>query len=157
MKACWSLPLVACALGLVSACGIADTHSPYAPGFMRQAEPPPPPPESAPDVKELVRSGGMALFTSHPRVVAISPPRRNPTGNGWTACVKAAVQAAMSNRTEPVTLVVSIERGRLWYRRRATPDDGCEALPYERVEMPPQPPPSPAAESPKTDRPAKQP
>jgi hypothetical protein len=157
MKGYASLPLVACALGLLSACGIADPHSPYAPGFMRQAEPPPPPPESAPDVKELVRSGGMALFTSHPSVVAISPPRRNPSGNGWTACVKAAVQAAMSNRTEPVTLVVSIERGRLWDRRRATPEDACEALPYERVEMPPQPPASPAAEAPKTDRRAKQP
>lgn len=157
MKASRSLLLAVGAFGFLSACGTADPYSPYAPSFMRQAEPKPPPPESAPDVKELVRSGVMALFTSHVKVVAVSPPRRNPSGTGWTACAKATVPAPMSNRPEPVTLVVSIEHGRLWDRRRAAPEDGCEALPYERVEVPPPPPAAAAAEAPKSDGRAKQP
>src|SRR5215218_9165514 len=74
----------------------ADPNAPL-PKMMlaKQAEPRRLDPE--PDVKQLLRDKLDSVFTaaSHPRHVRVSPPRRQPNGPGWTACVKAEVTSVI--------------------------------------------------------------
>src|SRR5438309_9668549 len=74
----------------LAACGFADSRSPV-PEFMRARESEPPPPEPPPDVKRMVREKLDSVFTaaSSPGQVEVSPPRRDPRGQGWSACVRA--------------------------------------------------------------------
>jgi hypothetical protein len=126
--------LAACAMMLLAACGVADQYSSL-PKFMRQPSAEPPPPESVPDFKELVRVGANSLFTSPPSAVAVSRPRRDPSGRGFIGCVKAVVTAQMSDQPQAITLLVTIEHGKLTNRHRATPQDGCAAESYEPVQV----------------------
>lgn len=128
------MTLTACAMMLLAGCGVADQYSSL-PKFMRQPSTEPPPPEPEPDFKELVRVGANTLFTAPPTAVAVSRARRNPAGRGFTGCVKAVVTAGMSDQPQPITLLVTIEHGKLADRHRATPQDGCAAETYEQVQV----------------------
>lgn len=132
MKALRLLSLLACALIALTGCGRSDAYSSM-PEFMRYPKPAPPPPEPEPDAKALIRAGLATLFATKPSKAAISRVRHNPAGTGYTVCVKALVAGTMNSGQTPVTIVVSIEHGRLGDRRRAEPQDGCEAEDYEPV------------------------
>lgn len=123
---------VAGAAILLAGCGMADSHA-NLPKFMRQEAPPPPGQPAAPDVRGLVRDNIASIFvaSAHPTGIAVAPPRRDPHGPGWTACIKASV-SAMSN--QPIglqTYVLFIENGRIWNRHRAGADDKCDSETYE--------------------------
>jgi hypothetical protein len=132
MTAPRSFPFLACALLVLAGCGLSDAYSSM-PAFFRRAPPPPPAAEAEPDTKALVGAGVATLFTAKPSAVAVSHARHNPAGPGYTVCVKAVVPGPMNSGPTPVTLVVSIQRGQLAERRRAEPQDGCEAESYEPV------------------------
>jgi hypothetical protein len=118
--------------GLLAGCGAVDRNS-FVPSPWRQPEAPAADAEAEPDVKALVQAGRESLFASKPSTIAVSPPRRNPQGRGFTICVKALVTAATGHGVLPTTLLVSIQQGKLGDRRRAVPQDGCEAETYEKV------------------------
>jgi hypothetical protein len=92
----------------------------------------PPPPEPEPDVKELVRVGADTLFTGHPSALEVSRPRRI-AGRGFDVCVKAVVPGAVDGEPRPVTVLVTIEHGKLADRHRATAQDRCAEDTYEPV------------------------
>jgi hypothetical protein len=118
-------------LTLLAGCGVADQYSAL-PKVFRQPSAEPPPPEPEPDVKELIRAGADTLFTGHPSGVSVSRPRRM-AGRGFDVCVKAVVPGAMDGEPRPVTILVTIEHGKLAERHRATPQDRCAADTYELV------------------------
>jgi hypothetical protein len=125
------MALIAGNLLLLAGCGVADQYS-AVPKVFRQPELEPPPPEPEPDVKELVRAGADTLFMGHPSAVAVSRPRRI-AGRGFDVCVKAVVPGAIDGEPRPVTILVTIEHGKLAERHRATPQDRCAADRYELV------------------------
>jgi hypothetical protein len=131
----FAVMLVACAMAALSGCGFADQVASFMPKGFRQPAPEAPPPEPEPDVKELIRANADTLFTARPGTLAVARPKRI-TGRGFSACVKAVVAGPMNSQPQPITLVVIIEHGKVTDRRRATPQDGCEAESYERVEVP---------------------
>jgi hypothetical protein len=120
------------ATALLGACGAVDRHSLVASPW-RQAELPAPEAEPEPDVKALVSAAKESLFASKVATVAVSPPRRPAQGRGFTACVKALVPAVTGHAMLPTTLLVSIEKGKITDRRRAVPQDGCDAETYEKA------------------------
>jgi hypothetical protein len=64
--------------------------------------------------------------------VAVSRPRR-VAGRGFDVCVKAVVPGAIDGEPRPVTVLVTIEHGKLTERHRATSQDRCAADTYEIV------------------------
>jgi hypothetical protein len=112
-------------------CGLADSHS-VLPELLRQPLPKQPEPEPEPDVRELVRVHGRELFRSEATELAVSVPRRDPEGHGFTVCVKG-VTANAGGELGRVTLFVTIERGTFTNRRRAKPEDGCETATYDKI------------------------
>lgn len=124
--------VVAGAAILLAGCGMADSHA-NLPKFMREAEPPPRQQGAAPDVKQLVRDNVASIFvaSAHASNIAVSPPRRDPRGPGWIACVKANVSGMSNQAIGLQTYVVFIEGGRIWNRHRADADDKCDAESYE--------------------------
>ena len=126
------IPAIALAAIVLAGCGVADNHA-NLPKFMRQADPPPPAPPTPPDAKQLVRDNLAAIFvpSSHPSRIAVSPPRRDPHGPGWIACVKANVEGTSNQPIGVQTYVMFIDNGRIWNRHRADPADGCDAEAYE--------------------------
>ena len=123
--------IIAGTMMLLAGCGVADQYSAL-PKVFRQPGAEPPPPEPEPDVKELIRAGADTLFTGHPSAVAVSRPRR-VAGRGFDVCVKAVVPGAIDGEPRPVTVLVSIEHGKLTERHRATSQDRCAADTYELV------------------------
>jgi hypothetical protein len=118
-------------VSLLAGCGAVDRNS-FVASPWRQPDPPAAQEEAEPDAKALIRAGLGTLFSNPPSTVAVSPPRREAQGRGFTVCVKALVKGAIGP-VIPTTLVVAIEKGRLGDRRRAVPADGCEAENYEKV------------------------
>jgi hypothetical protein len=129
----FAVMLVACAVAMLSGCGVADQFASFMPKGFRQPTPEPPAPEPEPDVKELIRANADTLFTAHPSALAVARPKR-VTGRGFSVCVKAVVVGSMNPDPQPITLLVIIERGKFVDRRRATAQDGCERESYEKVE-----------------------
>src|SRR6267154_2721791 len=80
----------------LAGCGTVDSHATL-PKMMLAKEAEPPRLDPQPDVKELLRNKLDSVFTaaSHPRHVRVSPPRRQPNGPGWTACVKAELTSVV--------------------------------------------------------------
>jgi len=127
--------LIACAMTLLTGCGLLDQHMP---DVFRQRSAEPRQPEPEPDVKELVRVGADTLFVNHPSAVAVSRPRRI-ADRGFSVCVKAIVGGKLNGDPQPVTLFVIIEHGKLSDRHRATSYDGCATETYEEVQIAPAP------------------
>ena len=117
------MALIAGTVMLLTGCGVADQYSAL-PKVFREPGVEPPPPEPEPDVKELVRVGADTLFTGHPSALEVSRPRRI-AGRGFDVCVKAVVPGAVDGQPRPVTVLVTIEHGKLADRHRATAQDRC--------------------------------
>jgi hypothetical protein len=135
--------LVACAMALAG-CDLADQAANFMPKLadqaaslmpktFRQPDTAPPAVEPEPDVKELIRANADTLFTAHPSALAVARPKRI-TGRGFSVCVNAVIAGAINPQPQPITLIVITGRGKLADRRRATPQDGCAAETYEKVE-----------------------
>ena len=121
------MALIAGTVMLLTGCGVADQYSAL-PKVFRQPSAEAPPPEPEPDVKELVRVGADTLFTGHPSALEVSRPRRI-AGRGFDACVKALVPGAVDGQPRPVTVLVTIEHGKLADRHRATAQTAAGEIP----------------------------
>jgi hypothetical protein len=118
----------------LAGCGAADSRAKL-PDFMLGKASEPPQPDPQPDVKQLVREGLDKVFTaaSHPRHVRVSPPRRDPTGPGWTACIKAELTSVTGKSLGTQTYLATISGGIILDRRRVEADDNCASETYEGV------------------------
>lgn len=127
------ISLVAIVLAL-SACGFADMRAPV-PEFMRAKAPDPATPEPAPDVKRLMRESLEQVFTaaSQPTRVRVSPPRREPAGPNWTACVKADLNSVMGKPLGTQTYRLILSGTAIVERRRVEDDDNCGSETYEPI------------------------
>lgn len=116
----------------LSGCGWADNRSPV-PAFMRGEAREPPPLDPQPDVKKIVRDKLDTVFmeASKPRHVRVSQPRREPSGPGWTACIKAETTSAMGQPLGTQTYVATISSGTMIDRRRSGEDDNCGSETYD--------------------------
>ena len=119
---------------LLTACA-ADPHS-VLPGFMKAQASMARPPEPLPDVKQMLHDKLDAVFvaTSLPRDVRVSPPHRDPRGEGWTACVRAELTSATGRPLGPQTYRITIEEGMIVDRRRVGTEDNCASERYEPVQ-----------------------
>jgi hypothetical protein len=128
---------VAMAGAAVALAGCAvDSHAPLPlPKMMLAKEPEPPRLDPQPDVKQLLRDKLDSVFTaaSHPRHVRVSPPRRQPSGPGWTACVKAELTSVTGRSLGTQTYLATISGGLILDRRRVEADDNCASENYEPI------------------------
>jgi hypothetical protein len=117
----------------LAGCGLADNRAPV-PEFMR-ARAGEPPPEPPPDVKRLVRDKMDAVFTaaSYPRHVQVSPPRREPHGPDWTACVKADLTSVNGKPLGTQTYRATISGGVIIDRRHVEDGDSCASESFEPI------------------------
>lgn len=126
--------LIAGAALALAGCGMADSRSPV-PEFMRN-QAVQPPPELPPDVRQLVRERLDSVFVaaSLPQQVRVSAPRREVTGSGWTACVKAELNAANGKPLGTQTYRITISGGVIIDRRRVeASDNNCASDIYEAI------------------------
>lgn len=129
------IALACCALTL-AACGLADSRSPLpVPDFMRAKPSDPPPIEQPPDVRQMVREKLDSVFTaqSNPQRVRVSEARHELRGLGWTACVKAELTSANGKPLGEETYRISINGGVIIDRRRALPEDSCDAQTFQPI------------------------
>jgi hypothetical protein len=119
---------------MLTGCGVADSRSPV-PEFMRARASDPPPPEAPPDVKQLVRERLDSVFVaaSNPRQVQVSPPRHEPRGLDWTACVKAELTNAVGKPLGSETYRITISSGVITDRQRAEAEDTCATESYQPI------------------------
>jgi hypothetical protein len=112
----------------------ADPHGPL-PKMMLAKEVEPRQFDPQPDVKQLLRDKLDSVFAaaSHPRHVRVSPPRRQPNGPGWTACVKAEVNSVIGRSLGTQTYLATISGGHILDRRRVEADDNCASETYEGI------------------------
>jgi hypothetical protein len=119
---------------VLAGCGMADSRSPV-PEFMRAKAIEPPPPEPPPDVRRLVRQRLDSVFTaaSYPRQVRVSPPRHEPRGADWTACVRADLTSVNGKPLGTETYRITISGGVILDRRRIEADDTCASETFEPI------------------------
>jgi hypothetical protein len=127
-----ALAMAGAAIGL-GGCS-ADPHASL-PKMMLAQEAAPRPLDPEPDVKQLLRDKLDSVFTaaSHPRHVRVSPPRRQPSGPGWTACVKAELTSVIGKPLGTQTYLATISGGVILDRRKVEADDNCASETYERI------------------------
>lgn len=115
-------------------CGFADMRSPL-PEFMRAKAPDPAAPEPPPDIKRLMRENLEQVFTaaSQPQRVRVSTPRREPVGQGWTACVKADLNSVMGKPLGTRTYRLTLSGNTIIDRRSVDEDDNCSSESYEPI------------------------
>jgi hypothetical protein len=118
----------------LAGCGAADSRAKL-PDFMLSKASEPRQLDPQPDVKQLVRDKLDSVFTaaSHPRHVRVSPPRREPNGLGWTACVKAELTSVTGRSLGTQTYLAIISGGVILDRRRVEADDNCATETYEPI------------------------
>ena len=126
--------LIAGAALVLAGCAIADSRSPV-PEFMRGKAVEPPPPEPPPDVRQLVRKNLDSVFiaSSSPRQVRVSPPRHEPNGSGWTACVRAELTSATGRPLGDQTYRITISDGVIIDRLRVEAEDNCASESYQPI------------------------
>jgi hypothetical protein len=119
---------------VLAGCGMADSRSPV-PEFMRAKATEPPPPEPPPDVRRLVRERLDSVFTaaSYPRQVRVSPPRHEPRGQDWTACVRADLTSVNGKPLGTETYRITISGGVILDRRRIEANDTCASETFEPI------------------------
>src|SRR4051795_9813048 len=112
----------------------ADPHAPL-PKMMLAKEAEPPRLDPEPDVKQLLRDKLDSVFTaaSHPRHVRVSPPRRQPNGPGWTACVRAELTSIIGKPLGTQTYLATISGGIIQDRRKVEAEDNCATETYEGI------------------------
>jgi hypothetical protein len=118
----------------LAGCGAADSRAKL-PDFMLAKAPEPRQLDPEPNVKQLVRDKLDAVFTaaSHPRHVRVSPPRRQPNGPGWTACIKAELTSVTGRSLGTQTYIATISGGVILDRRRVEAEDNCATEIYEGI------------------------
>jgi hypothetical protein len=118
----------------LAGCGAADSRAKL-PDFMLAKAPEPRQLDPEPNVKQLVRDKLDAVFTaaSHPRHVRVSPPRRQPNGPGWTACIKAELTSVTGRSLGTQTYLATISGGLILDRRRVEAEDNCGSETYEGI------------------------
>lgn len=119
---------------MLSACGFADVRAPL-PEIFRAKAPDPGPPEPPPDVRRLMRDNMEQVFTSasQPERVRVSPPRREPAGPGWTACVRADLNSVIGKPLGTQTYRLTVSNNAIVDRRRVEDDDNCASEAYEPI------------------------
>ncbi len=119
---------------VLAGCAIADSRSPV-PQFMRAKALDPLPPEPPPDVRQIVGKNLDSVFVaaSSPRQVRVSPPHHEPSGPGWTACVRAELTSVMGRPLGSETYRITISGGAIVDRRRAEADDNCDSENYQPI------------------------
>jgi len=129
-----SLVAMAGAALALTGCGAADSRAKL-PDFMLAKAPEPQHLDPEPNVKQLVRDKLDSVFTaaSHPRHVRVSPPRRQPNGPGWTACIKAELTSVTGRSLGTQTYLATISGGVILDRRRVEADDNCGSETYEGI------------------------
>jgi hypothetical protein len=128
--------VMAGAVLMLSACGLADNRTPLPlPDFLRAKPNDPPPPETPPDVRQLVRDRLDSVFVaqSNPQRVQVSQPRHELRGLGWTACVKAELTSATGKPLGEETYRIAINSGVIIDRRRAESTDNCASETYQPI------------------------
>jgi hypothetical protein len=134
----WQVAISALAMAgaavALAGCGAADSRA-RLPDFMLSKAPEQRQPDPQPDVRQLVRDKLDSLFTaaSHPRHVRVSPPRRDPTGPGWTACIKAELTSVTGHSLGTQTYLATISGGAILDRRRVDGEDNCASETYEGI------------------------
>jgi hypothetical protein len=126
---------MAAAAAALAGCAV-DSHAPLPlPKMMLAKEAEPPRLDPEPNVKQLLRNKLDSVFTaaSHPRHVRVSPPRRQPNGPGWTACIKAELTSVTGRSLGTQTYLATISGGVILDRRRVEPDDNCASETYEAI------------------------
>jgi hypothetical protein len=125
---------IAGAAATLAGCGAADSRAKL-PDFMLAKPPEPRQADPEPDVKQLVRDKLDSVFTaaSHPRHVRVSPPRREPNGPGWTACIKAELTSVTGRSLGTQTYLATISGGVILDRRRVEAEDNCGSETYEGI------------------------
>jgi hypothetical protein len=128
-----ALVMAGAALALAG-CGAADSRAKL-PDFMLAKAPEPRQLDPEPNVKQLVRDKLDSVFTaaSHPRHVRVSPPRRQPNGPGWTACIKAELTSVTGRSLGTQTYLATISGGVILDRRRVEAEDNCGSETYEGI------------------------
>ena len=118
----------------LAGCGAADSRAKL-PDFLLSKAPEPRQFDPEPDVKQLLRTNLESVFTaaSHARHVRVSPPRRDPTGPGWTACIKAELTSVTGRSLGTQTYFATISGGAILDRRRVEADDNCGSETYEGI------------------------
>jgi len=125
----WLVPVAV----LLSACSmitdVLDKVSPH-------AEERPPPPDPEPDYRPIIAASFREVFpeTSSVRDVSISREVRRTQwvdGPCWRVCMKADAKNMNGDYIGLRTYVVAIRRNKVFDRRRAEPEDGCESEKYE--------------------------
>jgi hypothetical protein len=118
----------------LAGCGAADSRAKL-PDFMLSKPVEPRQFDPEPNVKQMLRDKLDSVFTaaSHPRHVRVSPPRRQPNGPGWTACVKAEVNSVIGRSLGTQTYLATISGGVIQDRRRVEADDNCGSETYEGI------------------------
>lgn len=119
---------------MLSACGFADVRAPL-PEIFRAKAADPGPPEPPPDVRRLMRENMEQVFTSasQPERVRVSPPRREPAGPGWTACVRADLNSVIGKPLGTQTYRLTVSNNAIVDRRRVEDDDNCASEAYEPI------------------------
>lgn len=118
----------------LGACGLADSNATFIPESLRY-RPADVQPEIIPDVKALLRENNGQFFATRvpPQNVRVSIPRRNPTGPGWTACVRAEIAGVTGRSIGTQTYLLSIDNGKIGNRRLADATSPCASETYEPV------------------------
>jgi hypothetical protein len=127
--------LLAGAALMLSGCGLADSHAVW-PEILKVKSTEPAPLEAPPDVKRLVASKLDSVFTagSQPTHVRVSAPLHDPSGTGWTACVRAELTSVIGKPLGTQTYRVFINGGAIFDRRQVEADDNCLTENYEPVD-----------------------
>ena len=73
------------------------------------------------------------VAASQPRDVRVSPPRHEPNGPGWAACVRAELTSVMGRPLGAETYRITIGGGAIIDRRRAESDDNCASESFEPI------------------------
>jgi len=115
-------------------CGFADSNATFVPEALRY-KPADVKPEVIPDVKALLRDNNEQFFATRtpPQNLRVSIPRRNPTGPGWTACVRAEIAGITGRSIGTQTYLLSIDNGKIGNRHLADAASPCASETYEPV------------------------
>jgi hypothetical protein len=65
--------------------------------------------------------------------VRVSPPRHEPNGPGWIACVRAELTSATGRPLRSQTYRITISGGVILDRRRVEDDDNCASEEYQPI------------------------
>jgi hypothetical protein len=79
------------------------------------------------------RLDSVFLASANAHAVRVSPPQREPHGQGWTACVRAEVNSATGQPMGMQTYRIFISGGQIIDRRRVESEDNCASENYEPI------------------------